>query len=83
MASNNNLTCWGITNCSDSEKCLARKYPDRHCWEIASEMDDHRSAFDICDDCIVFILKANNSALTKKEIQTVLAKKTECVLAAA
>ena len=83
MTPNNNWTCWGITNCKESEECLARKHPDRPCWEIASEVGDHRSAGDICEDCIVHILKANTAALSESEIQSIIAHKTECVLATA
>jgi len=82
MTPNHNWTCWGITDCKDSEECLARKNPDKPCWEIASEACDHRSAFDICKDCIVHILKADNAALSEHELQSIIAHKTECVLAA-
>ena len=82
MTPNHNWTCWGITDCKDSEECLARKNPDKPCWEIASEACDHRSAFAICKDCIVHILKADNAALSEQELQSIIAHKTECVLAA-
>ena len=83
MASKDNLACWAITNCRDSENCLAKKYPDRDCWEIASEVNDHRSAFEICEDCIVFLLKGKDSSLSNQEKKSIIAHKVECALAAA
>ncbi|MBW2501968.1 MAG: hypothetical protein JRD39_03405 [Deltaproteobacteria bacterium] len=66
--------------CTGTENCPARKHPDMNCWEIASEVDDYRKAFNICKDCIVYMLKAENSVLTKQEMQTIIQQKRECVL---
>jgi hypothetical protein len=33
------------------------EYPEKPCWEMASEVGGFRSAFNICEDCIVFVLK--------------------------
>jgi hypothetical protein len=67
--------------CEGTENCPARKRPDVACWEIASEMDDYRKAFNICQDCIVYMLKAENSVLTKKEMETIIERKSDCALA--
>ena len=68
--------CWEGT-----EDCLAKKHPNTPSWEIASEMDDYRKAFNICKDCIVYMLKAENSVLTKQEMKTILKYKSACALA--
>jgi hypothetical protein len=72
--------CWEIMKCEGTESCPARKHPDQPCWEIAGEMDDYRKAFNICKDCIVYMLKADNSVLTKQEMKAILDHKTECAL---
>jgi len=61
--------------CEGTDDCPARKHPDLNCWEIASEMDDYRKAFNICQDCIVYMLKAENTVLTKQEMQTIMKQK--------
>ena len=81
MIPNSDWPCWEIMKCKGTDDCHARKRPDLNCWDIASEMDDYRKAFDICKDCIVYMLKADNSILTKKEMQTIINQKNHCALA--
>ena len=73
--------CWKIMKCEGTDDCPARKRPDLACWDIAGEMDDYRKAFNICKDCIVYMLKADNSVLTKQEVKAIMDHKTECALA--
>ncbi len=73
--------CWEIMKCEGTEDCPARKRPDLNCWEIASEMDDYRKAFNICEDCIVYMLKAESTILTEQELQTIIKHKHDCHLA--
>ena len=73
--------CWEIMKCEGTEDCPARKRPDLNCWEIANEMDDYRKAFNICKDCIVYMLKVENTVLTKKEMQAIITNKSACALA--
>ena len=75
MGSRSNLYCWEIMQCKNPVGCLARMNPEKQCWEIASESEDYRTANNICRDCIVYVLKADNSVLSKKEIQKVMKKK--------
>jgi len=75
MGSRSNLYCWEIMQCKNPVGCLARMNPEKQCWEIASESEDYRMANNICRDCIVYVLKADNSVLSKKEIQKVMKKK--------
>ncbi|MEJ2031815.1 MAG: hypothetical protein P8Y63_01990 [Deltaproteobacteria bacterium] len=74
-----NIPCWEITNCSHDE-CFMRHYEGgKQCWEVASELDDYRSAMNVCRDCIVYITKQKDSVLTEAEI-TVIMEKKGCVL---
>ncbi|MBW2465932.1 MAG: hypothetical protein JRF02_01400 [Deltaproteobacteria bacterium] len=73
--------CWEIMKCEGSENCPARQRPDENCWDIAAEIDDYRRAFNICKDCIVYLLKADNSVLSKQEMQIILEQKSTCTLA--
>ena len=81
MITNSDFPCWEIMKCEGTEDCPARKRPDLNCWEIASEMDDYRKAFNICNDCIVYMLKAENTVLTKQEMQTIMKQKSACLIA--
>ena len=70
--------CWEIMKCEGTDNCPARKRPDLDCWDIAGEMDDYRKAFNICKDCIVYMLKADNSVLSKQEMKAIMDHKIEC-----
>lgn len=59
--------CWEIMNC-DNPECPARLDPQTPCWEIARRYESFRSVFNICRDCIVYILKENANVLEKKEL---------------
>ncbi|MHB1183255.1 MAG: hypothetical protein ACYC4A_00935 [Desulfobulbia bacterium] len=75
--------CWQITLCGSEESCLAWKQglETRPCWEVAQELDDYRSALNVCKDCIVFISKENSAALSEAEVREIMERKVECVLA--
>ena len=80
MVPNSDWPCWEIMKCEGTEDCPARKRPDLNCWEIANEMDDYRKAFNICKDCIVYMLKSDSSVLTKQEVQNIMNRKGNCAL---
>jgi hypothetical protein len=75
--------CWQITHCGSENSCLALKQGLEHrpCWEAARELDDYRSALNVCKDCIVFISKGNGTALNEEEIREIMERKIACVLA--
>ena len=73
--------CWKIMNCDISRTCPARSRPGTPCWEIAGELNDYRQVLDICRDCIVHMLKDDNSVLTEHEMKSILIKKANCALA--
>ena len=80
MEQRSDWPCWEIMKCEGTEDCPARKRPDLNCWEIAGEMDDYRKAFNICKDCIVYMLKAENSVLSKQEMKAIMDHKTACAI---
>jgi len=67
--------CWEIMKCENSNDCPARKEPETPCWEIAGREDDFRSAFQICADCVVYMLHQNIPAFSATEYQAILKKK--------
>ena len=65
-----NLKCWEIMNC-DNQDCLARNEPETPCWEIAKSIGSFQGHSNTCRDCIVYIIKENNSLLSKEELQNI------------
>ena len=55
-----------------------KENPEKPCWEMASEVGDFRSAFNICEDCIVFILKNGATLLSEKEIFSIGKREVSC-----
>jgi len=54
--------------------------PEKPCWVIASEKDDdYRNFFNICRDCIVFLIMADNCVLSNREIKNIVEAKTTCI----
>lgn len=82
MQFNGEWPCWEIMRCEGTDSCPARKNPKKPCWEIASKMDDYRSAFNVCKDCIVYLLKQEESVFTDQEIRVIMERKGSCALAA-
>jgi len=72
--------CSKITNCGRRSDCPAGKSGDKACWEIATELEDYRSAMNICQDCLVYLTHQKNSILSEGEIGEILAQKGVCVL---
>ena len=55
-----------------------KEYPEKPCWEMASDVGDFISAFKICEDCIVFILKNGTIPISDKEIRSIGKRKGSC-----
>ena len=72
--------CLEIMECDNPQNCLAWKHPERPCWEIINELNDHRKVFNICQDCIVYILKSENSVLSEFEILKISETKAQCTM---
>jgi hypothetical protein len=57
---------------------LNQEYQEKSCWDMAREHGDFRSAFNICDDCIVFILRNGTTILSEKEVRSIEKRKVSC-----
>lgn len=53
-------------------QCLAFK-TKKPCWEVMRKLDAY--SFNICRDCIVFVIKQKESILSKEEIQSIMSQK--------
>ncbi|OGR06219.1 MAG: hypothetical protein A2511_03780 [Deltaproteobacteria bacterium RIFOXYD12_FULL_50_9] len=80
MIPKSDLPCWEIMRCENPASCLAHKTPDIPCWEIVRGLDDYRSAFNVCRDCIVYIIKQENVTLPSQEIEVILQTRGVCIL---
>ena len=60
------------------EECKGKGLQGIPCWEMASKSDDFRSAFNICDDCIVFLLNTATTFLSEKEIRSIGNREVSC-----
>lgn len=58
--------------CRDVENCSARKYPDIPCWELAEKPKNSHCAMNICYDCLVYVVKTDNSILSDQEVADIL-----------
>ncbi|MBW2465869.1 MAG: hypothetical protein JRF02_01080 [Deltaproteobacteria bacterium] len=67
--------------CKETEECPVRQKPDIPCWETAKEIKDHRRIFNICKDCVVYMLKGSNPGLSEAEVGEILRARNICVLA--
>jgi len=81
MGSRSDWFCWEIMHCENPDDCPAKKNPQTPCWEIASELDDYRQAFNICRDCVVRMIKTGNSLLSNQVIMEIMETKAKCCLA--
>lgn len=81
MTSKSDLPCWEIMRCENPSNCLAYKTPTTPCWEIVRGLDDYRTAFNVCRDCIVYLLKQENVTLPSQEVEIILQTRGVCILA--
>jgi len=78
MAANNAIRYWRIEEYNELFDNSSNVCPEKTCWEMAREVDDFRSAFHICEDCIVFLLKNGSSLLSEREIRSIGDRKVSC-----
>jgi len=57
MDSDSGYRCWEMMSC-DNLDCPARHEPETPCWEIAKRNATHHNVSKNCEDCMVYILKA-------------------------
>ena len=72
MSSFTEMRCWEIMQCSGSENCPSRLFPDVPCWEIAKIIGASSYVLNVCQECIVYIVKANEPILTEGELEEII-----------
>lgn len=78
MVASSALRKWGIKKFKGVVDFSTEESPGKPCWEMASKVDDFRSAFNICEDCIVIILKNGTTLLSEKQIRSIEKRKVSC-----
>jgi hypothetical protein len=78
MAANSALQYWELEGCKGGAGYSTKEYPEKPCWKTASEVGDFRSAFNVCEDCIVFLLKNGTTLLSEDEIRTIGDREVSC-----
>lgn len=66
-----NKPCWEIMRCSGGE-CVARRHPEKPCWEHAEALNYTACVHGVCADCIVFVAKQNPPLFSEQELYTIL-----------
>lgn len=72
MSLTKNMHCWEIMHCLGAGDCPARTYPDIPCWEIAALLGADMTALNICEECIVYLVKSYDPILTAQELEEIL-----------
>jgi hypothetical protein len=78
MSVSSQYACWEIMQCGN-QRCATRVQRNMPCWEIASKLDNYRSALNVCPDCIVYLSRHKNPILSSKEIDEILKQKGVCI----
>lgn len=63
--------CWEIMRCSGSD-CVARRHPEKPCWEHAEALNYTVCAHGVCPDCIVFVAKKTPSVFNEQQLTAIL-----------
>lgn len=66
--------CWEIMKCNpeNADQCPAFK-SKKPCWEVMRKLDTY--SFNICRDCIVYLVKQKDSIFSQEEIQSIMNQK--------
>ena len=78
MVVNSALRDWRIEKCTGVVGFSVKEKPEKPCWEMAREVGDFRSAFNICEDCIVFLLRSGTKLLSEQEIRSIGNREISC-----
>ncbi len=74
MSLRSDWPCWEIMKCQPEQVTRCPAYQaDRPCWEVMGEIDSF--SFNICRDCIVYVIKQKNSIFSKEEILSIMSQK--------
>lgn len=66
--------CWEIMKCSPEQATHCPAFQeDKQCWEVMREID--ALSFNICRDCIVYVVKQKDSIFSQEEIASIMRQK--------
>ena len=68
-------SCWEIIQCNEEDTCPARSNVKKQCWEVMGEHNSFQCHYGICDECIVYLSKSNDSSSCSKKMNEVLQKR--------
>lgn len=71
MTANSVHRYWEFEECKKVVGFSTIEFPGKPCWEMASDVEDVRSEFNICEDCIVYLMQNGTSLLSEKEIHSI------------
>ena len=74
MSLNSEWPCWEIMQCNpeNAKQCPAYQ-SSSPCWDVMRKIDAY--AFNICRDCLVYVIKQKDSMLSKEEIMDIMQRK--------
>lgn len=74
MSLNSEWPCWEIMQCNpeNARQCPAYQ-SSSPCWDVMRKIDAY--SFNICQDCLVYVIKQKDSMLSKEEIMDIMQRK--------
>lgn len=74
MALDQDWPCWEIMQCNpeNAKQCPAYQSSSA-CWEVMRKIDAY--SFNICRDCIVYVIKQKDSIFSREEIMDIMQQK--------
>jgi len=74
MVQDRDWPCWEIMKCNpeNAKQCPAYN-SSSPCWEVMRKIDAY--SFNICRDCIVYVIKQKDSIFTMEEIRDIMQQK--------
>ena len=75
LSKQSELPCWEIIQCNRKDNCLLPGVAEKACWQVVK--DDNASSFHICVDCLVYLVKQEDSIFSDEEFLSILGKRQE------
>jgi len=74
MSLNSEWPCWEIMHCNpeNARQCPAYQ-SSSPCWDVTRKIDAY--SFNICRDCLVYVIKQKDSMLSNTEIMDIMQRK--------
>lgn len=78
MVVDSELRYWQRKKYKGMNGLSTKEYSEKPCWEVARELGDFRSTFNVCKDCIAFVLKNETTILSEEEAHSLENRKVSC-----